>query len=193
MRIVLVVASLLLILVIAVGVVYLADQSRSQLPDLGRVPPFEFTERSGDTFGLNEMQGRLAVCDFMFTSCVSICPTMSANMADLYRAFHGSDKVRFVSITVDPKNDTIEALAEYAKDMGVSDDRWLFLRASMDEVRDLSRNGFKLAADGFPMGHSTRFVLIDQAGRIRGYYDGMDEASMRILKQHVRELVKQIP
>ncbi|HWR83696.1 MAG TPA: SCO family protein [Candidatus Deferrimicrobium sp.] len=169
-----------------------ADESRSTLPVLGQVGPFEFVQQTGGTFGLSNLKGNIAVVDFIFTRCTGPCPVMSAAMAELYTAFEGSNKVQFISITVDPEYDSVDVLNRYAQSFGVVDDRWVFLRGPMEEIKRISENDFMLAADDLPAGHSTRFVLVDENGQIRGYYSGVDNASVNVLKSHIRELVKKL-
>ncbi len=62
----------------------------------------------------------------------------------------------------------------------------------IDSVINLSENGFKIAAEDLPGGHTTRFILVDYQGRIRGYYDGLDSASLEIMKSHIRELIREM-
>lgn len=173
-------------------VVNKAEDARAELPVLGQVPPFEMTESYGEPFGLENTRGKICVYDFMFTRCHGPCPIMVVNMADLYRAFESTDYVQFISITVDPDHDTLSVLRKYGEEHGVNDGRWMFLHAPIEEVVDLCENGFKLPADDLPGAHTTRFVLVDHLGRIRGYYSGTDDASMRILKDHISRLVQEI-
>jgi protein SCO1/2 len=118
---------------------------------------------------------------------------MSAAMAQLYQQYAGSEKVRFVSVSVDPDYDSVTVLRKYAADHGVTDDRWVFLRGSIEEVRRISEENFMLDAQDLPGGHSTRFVLVDDKAQIRGYYDSFDDASLTVLKSHIRELAKKLP
>jgi protein SCO1/2 len=111
-------------------------------------------------------------------------------MQELYESFRGSDDVRFLSISVDPERDTLEVLRDYADSLGVDDERWLFARGPIEDVVALSEKGFLLAAANLPMGHSTRFALVDRDGGIRGYYDSRDEASLKTLKNELRGLVR---
>jgi len=167
-----------------------AQGSRGDLEVLGTVPPFELTERSGLSFGSADMRGKINVVDFIFTSCEGPCPVMADNMSSLHKAFAGSSKVQFVSISVDPARDRLSVLQEYARRQGVTDSRWVFLRGEYDTIRWLSESGFKLAADDLPAMHSTKFVLVDDKGQIRGYYSGTEKASVNILKTHIKELVE---
>jgi protein SCO1/2 len=174
--------------VLALVVIDLADKSRSDLPTLGEVPVFSFTERNGMPFGNENMQGKINIVNFFFTTCRGPCPIMNARVAELYQKYSTTDKVRFVSISVDPVRDSLIVLRKYANDFGVTDDRWLFLRGELDEVHRVSEQGFMLAGD-FPTIHSTKLILVDKDSRIRGYYDSFDEESLRLLTVHVRELL----
>ena len=174
--------------VLALIVIDLANKSRSDLPILGEVPVFNFTERSGMPFGNENMQGKINIVNFFFTTCRGPCPIMNARVAELYQKYSTTDKVRFVSISVDPVRDSLAVLRKYANDYGVTDDRWLFLRGELDEVHRVSEQGFMLAGD-LPTIHSTKLILVDKDSKIRGYYDSFDEESLRLLTVHVRELL----
>jgi protein SCO1/2 len=174
--------------VLALLVIDMAKESRNDLPVLGEVPEFNFIERNGMTFGSENMKGKINIINFFFTTCQGPCPIMNARVAELYKKYSSTDKVRFISISVDPKRDSLAALREYADDYGVIDQRWLFLRGDLKEVHRVSEQGFMLAGD-FPTIHSTKLILVDQKNRIRGYYDSFDEESLRLLTIHVRELL----
>jgi protein SCO1 len=178
--------------IVALVIITTADKSRIELPVLGQVPQFEFVKQDGAPFGLNNMLGKPNVVDFMFTSCLSACPTMNSNMADLYRQFSGTDKVQFVSITVDPDRDSLSVLRQYAHAFGVNDDRWVFLWQPVSDVAQLSEKGFMLAADELPAGHSRKLVLVDEKGQIRGYYDGMSDTDTKLLARDITALVRAI-
>ena len=82
-------------------------------------------------------------------------------------------------------------LKAYAESHGVNDDRWQFLHTSVENVVDLSENGFMLAADRLPMGHSTKFALVDREGRIRGYYNALDEKPMAVIRGQINQLLQE--
>src|SRR5262249_20240895 len=121
---------------------------------------------------------------------------MTVRMARLGRELPEGGNVRRVSFTVDPGYDTPQVLARYAETFHAPPD-WLFLTGPEPHLHRLSRDGFKLAVDIHkgdpgstqePILHSTRFVLVDGEGRIRGYYDGEDEEAMAKLRQDLRSL-----
>ena len=160
---------------------------REPLPVLGAVPDFTLTERSGQPLGRADLAGGPWIADFVFTRCTGMCPALSSRMADLrHRVADAGLQARFVSFSVDPTHDTPEVLREYARRVGASDgDDWLFLTGPRDALYDLIGNGFHLsvierppeaaAAEGSELiAHSDRFVLVDGAGQIRGYYHGLD-------------------
>lgn len=182
--------TILSIVILFAGIVLIKPfgKDKSDLPILGQLPDFNFTQSNGQTFGLAEMKGKINVVDFMFTGCPMICPVMSAKMAVFYQAFSADTDVRFISITVDPQNDSLPVLRAYARDHGVTDNRWVFLRAPIEEVIALSEKGFMLAADRLPGGHTTRFILVDDRGRIRGYYESGDDASLAKLVDDIQRL-----
>lgn len=178
---------------LAALVITSAEKSHDKMPVLGKVPQFTFTERSGQPFGLDDMKGKISVVDFIFTNCRTVCPFMAETMLDLYDLYSNSDKVQLVSISVDPARDTLATLREYATDLGVTDNRWVFLHAALPDVVELMQGGFKLAAEDLPMGHPSHFILVDQLGQIRGYYSFDDEAEIQVLKENIRALARSGP
>ena len=166
------------------------------LPRLGTLPAFQLVERSGRPLTSASLRSKVWVADFIFTTCGGACPAMTARMARLRREVPGD--VAFVSFTVDPANDTPEVLARYAANFK-ADDRWLFVTGPQKDLYALSTEGFKLAAlevppeqrregDDGPFLHSSKFVLVDRAGHIRGYYDSTDEDEMRGLVADITRL-----
>ena len=179
------------ILVAAGAVAVVAARARPgpEPPRLGSVPDFRLVERSGRPLSLADLRGRPWVADFIFTRCAGACPAMTARMARLRRDV--PPDVQFVSFTVDPAHDTPEVLARYAATFR-ADEGWLFVTGPAKDLYALSVAGFKLAAMEVPPGeqaaggdgpflHSSKLVLVDGAGVIRGYYDSTDEAAMRTL------------
>jgi len=182
------VLSALALMVVAAIVVDRAESSREALPVYGKVPDFAFTECRGGIFGLKDMLGNVCVVDFIFTRCQGPCPIMADKFRDLYRSYQGTGDIKLVSISVDPDYDTPQVLRQYASDQGVTDDRWVFLHAQKDDVVRLSEKGFMLPADELPAGHSSRFVLVDRKGQIRGYFCSDDDGCFNVLKAQIRQL-----
>ena len=175
------------------------NQAPTQLPIYGTIPDFALTERNGGSFGLVDLQGKIWVGDFIFTGCAGTCPIMTNQMAKLQAALPKELDIKLVSITVDPIRDTPEILSKYADTFGAETGRWFFLTGSYKEIVQLANEGFHLSAGQIPpedspdteMGpitHSIKFALIDRQGRIRGYYDGTEEASIKALIRDIKVL-----
>ncbi len=148
----------------------------SRLPVMAELPDFSLTERSGQPLSLKDLRGKVWVADFVFTYCGGPCPIMTHRMRQLQDILlrDRMEKVVCVSISVDPQRDTPAVLRDYAAKHSASPTRWQFLTGDEKAIRSLALDGFKLAVEeGTPAEgplHSSRFVLVDRAGRIRGYY-----------------------
>lgn len=141
------------------------------LADYGALVDFTFTERSGAELSREDLRGMIWIADFIFTNCAGPCPLMTARMAELQEAFSDVGELRLVSFSVDPERDTPEVLREYADRYGAHPERWLFLTGDLSEIVHVAVDGFQIGKRDDPLLHSTRFVLVDQQGHIRGYYD----------------------
>ena len=135
---------------------------------LGEIPEFQLLDQSGHKFERTALDGHVWVADFVYTTCQGPCPRMSSHMRTLQKAT--GPQVKLVSFTVDPDNDTPAVLAAYAGRFSADSNRWTFLTGDKETLNTLDRDAFKLGTLGAGMDHSTRFVLVDKKGRIRGYY-----------------------
>ena len=159
----------------ATWVITKANQSIQELPPvIKKVPDFEMVSHLGKPFSQDSLINKISILDFIFTSCPGPCPIMSSNMRTLYKQYKLHPDLQFISISVDPEYDTQEVLKAYADANGVNDQRWKFLRADMKAVKKLSTDGFMFMSESLPAGHSVKFVLIDQNGDVRQYYNGTD-------------------
>ncbi len=168
-------------------------QASSYPAVLGAVPDFAFEERRGRRVEAKELRGRVWVADFIFTSCAGTCPKMTANMAALERRLPPG--VVLVTFTVDPERDTREVLTAYAEQHGgAASERWLFVRGEREAMQRFAVSGMKLPAQMVGPGgaeeilHSSRFVLVDAEGRIRGYYEGTPPEGVERLLEDVAKL-----
>jgi protein SCO1/2 len=172
----------------------LAACAKKDLPIMSSVPDFKLTERSAREVRRDELAGKVWVADFIFTQCAGTCPLMTVNMKKLQDALPA--EIQLVSFSVDPAHDTPEVLKAYADNNGADAKRWLFLTGDKDAMYKLSIDGFKLALDATggtsaePIVHSTRFVLVDRQGRIRGYYGMEDADAMERLKTDAKGLLE---
>ena len=146
------------------------SRAPKKLPVLGQVAPFHLISQSGDDFDSGILNGHIWIADFIFTNCEGPCPRMSGYMRALQKATADLPELKMVSFTVDPKRDTPPVLNEYAKSYSADPQRWYLLTGDPRILNELDRDSFKLGNIGAEMDHSTRFVLVDSKGGIRGYY-----------------------
>jgi protein SCO1/2 len=154
----------------------------------------------GDSVNLYDQRGKIIVLDFFFTSCGSICPRLTHNMAKLQQSFiKGGDTrkkrvdttiVQFMSLSVDPIRDSVPVLREYANKMEVNSDNWWLLTGNRDSIYNFAFQEMKV--DKFSMEpvnpdfvHTSRLILIDKNMQVRGYYNGLDSASILKLAKDV--------
>jgi protein SCO1/2 len=163
----------------------------------GTVPTFQLTNQDGQPFGSAQLRGKIWIADFIYTTCPGPCPMISSRMSDLQKPLEKTD-VHLVSFTVDPAKDTPEVLRGYAEKLQAQPGRWDFLTGPPSSIYNISRNGFKLAISdgsedaGLPV-HSTRMILVDRHGAIRGYYDAAEPDAMTKLLADTNHLLREQP
>ena len=169
---------------------YKYSQPVKELPEIGNIPQFEFTNSDGNTVTLDNLKGKVWVADFIFTTCTMACPMMTGNMNIVHKKFKKNDNVRLVSISVYPEYDTPEVLKNYASQYDADTEKWLFLTGKEDAVKDIIRDGFKIGDYEDIIFHSEKFALVDKKGIIRAYYNGMKSEDMKQLKKDINALLK---
>ncbi|MBL8024484.1 MAG: SCO family protein [Elusimicrobia bacterium] len=167
---------------------------------LGNVPSFSLpaaTAEGASAVSLADLQGKIWVANFIFTHCSGPCPLMTSKMAKLQGVL--PDSVQLITFTVDPDRDDLDVLSEYARQFEADPKRWFFLRAEKPVLYKLVFEGFKLpmmedpsADSGFRVTHSTRFVLVDGQGRIRGYFESSDPSLEKKMTKAVQDLTKEM-
>lgn len=171
------------------------------LPRYGLLPVFTLTDQLGRPFGLNDLRGKVWVVDTIFTRCTAICPTLTSGMKQIQGALKLDEAVAgqvcLVSISIDGGHDTPGVLKTFADAYKADPKHWRFLTGEREAVWPLVQNGLKLPVeDGGPdddmaILHSGKLVLIDRAGVIRGYYDGLTDAGRVELLVDLRRLLKE--
>lgn len=167
-----------------------------------KLPNLTLTNQLGKEVSLDELKGKIIVADFFFTRCPSICPTLTMNMKGLQDALKLRDVtknvdttfVQFISLSVDPERDSVTALKKYADRFGVNHDIWWMLTGPKKTIYDFALNEMKLPLqDGGNVDsnfiHTDRFILIDRDRVIRGYYRGLDTASLSKLAEDMTLLM----
>jgi protein SCO1/2 len=144
----------------------------SHLPRYDKVPDFAMTDSDGHLFQGASLAGKVWIADFIYTTCPAACPMMSSRMKRVHQQIAGLPDVRIVSFSVDPK-DTPEALKAFGSRYGGATADWIFLTGTPEAVHQLAFNTFHAGDILGKIEHSTKFILVDKHGFIRGYYSSL--------------------
>src|SRR3954470_18405183 len=163
----------------------------------GTVPAFQFTNQNGQPFGSAQLEDKIWIADFVYSTCPGPCPMISDRMSELQKPLEKSD-VHLISFSVDPEKDTPAVLRSYAEKLQAQSGRWDFLTGPKSAIYKLSHDGFKLGVSdgsdgqGLPV-HSTRMILVDRHGQIRGYYDATEPDAITKLVADTNHLLREQP
>ncbi|MCA9632441.1 MAG: SCO family protein [Myxococcales bacterium] len=168
-----------------------------ELPKLGDIGDFKLTDQAGKAVTRETLKGEPFVAAFFFTRCPVVCPRLTRKMREVQKQGQAEGlEFRLVSFSVDPDNDTPEALTAYAKKNQVDLSNWVFLTGDYDVVKRTSVEGFKQVlegkadpnADHFGILHGSHLVLVDGEGQIRGFYRSEDEGATKRLLSDIARL-----
>jgi protein SCO1 len=159
------------------------------------IADYSLTDQKGEVFQSNSMKGKVWMADFFFTTCPSICKNMAVQKQFLQDAFADQPLFQIVSHSVNPEKDSVSVLAEYANLNNVDYTKWKLLTGEKSDIYTLARTSFLVArapteSIEHDFIHTENFVLIDQKGRIRGFYDGTSEEAVKQLVIDAQWLLK---
>ena len=161
------------------------------------IPPFSFTNQDGAVFTEKNLAGKIYVANFIFTTCGSICPKMTANFGILQKAFANDDEVMLLSYTVNPERDTVATLKRYANQKKVDAKKWQLLTGNKTNLYTLAKKEY-FAGDSIgyygnvnEFLHTEKVFLVDKKGRIRGVYNGTLPVEMDRIKEDIATLKRE--
>jgi protein SCO1/2 len=167
----------------------------SNLEKISKVPGFQLTDQTGKSITLENLKGKIWAANFIFTRCKGPCPITTLRMQELHTKLKKArGNVELVTFTVDPEYDTPEVLKTFGEQQGSDPASWKFLTGTPDAIQKIVVAGLlqPLAKepDGTPA-HSTRIVLVDREGWLRGYQDGLDPEAVQKLMVDIGELLRE--
>ena len=173
------------------------DNWKTKSPAISSVKPFAFKTQEGKVFTEKNMEGKVCVVEYFFTSCKGICPRLNTNMKDIYETFKDRPAFLILSHTCDPETDSVPVLKRYADSLHADPQKWIFLTGRKDSLYQAARNSYLLddpknnlidIKDQFL--HTQFFAVIDKNGKVRGQvYDGLKKEELAKLKQDVQTLL----
>ncbi len=163
------------------------------------VGPFSFTNQDGKVITNADVKGKVCVVSYFFATCKGICPRMNENMTQIYKAYRGNKDVIILSHTVDPKKDTVAALKAYSLRFDADPTQWMFLTGSKKELYDMARYSYLINAQEDTVGvniendfiHDEHYSLVDRHGRIRGFYNGLEQSDIKKLTEDIKSLLQE--
>lgn len=177
----------------------LVDSTLVYVKKYHTIADFELVNQNGDTITQETYTDKIYIADFFFTTCPTICPVMTANMADIQEVLKKDDEVLLLSHSVTPEIDSVQQLKKYALEKGVIDSKWNLVTGSKKQIYELARKSYLAVltdGDGGPydMIHTENFILVDKERRIRGFYDGTNPyeiaqllEDLKVLKSYYRK------
>ena len=173
---------------VGIGSIFFQKPPQPSLPVYGWVGQFRLIDARGQPFDSARLNNKVWVTAFFFTSCSGICPIITKNLKSLQDMYQAYPDVEFVSISVNPEQDTPQALSAYAQKYAADTNRWHFLTGSREDITKVAVRGFKVGSVDEPIFHSASFVLVDRQGNIRGYYDGTNKDEVKKLSEDLLKL-----
>ena len=177
----------------------LVDSTIQYIAKNHTIADFKFTNQNGKTITQKNYEGKIYVADFFFTTCPTICPKMTNNMAWLQNQIKNNPKVMLLSHSVTPDIDSVAVLKKYAIKKGVIDSKWNLVTGDKSAIYYIARKSYMVVKTGKPeelydMVHTENFVLVDSKRRIRGYYDGTNldgptEPGIKNVKQLLEDIL----
>ena len=174
----------------------LVDSTVQYIRKYHKIPAFSFVNQNGKIITDKTYAGKIYVADFFFTTCSSICPKMTNNMALVQQAYLTDSQVMFLSHTVFPEIDSVAVLKRYALEKGVDDRKWNLVTGDKKEIYSLARKSYLAVKLGKPselydMVHTENFVLVDAQKRVRGFYDVNNKEEIERLISDIQLLLQE--
>lgn len=161
-----------------------------------KVGDFSLTNQEGKNVTWDSLRGKIIIADFFFTHCPTICPSLTRNMKRLAESINNGQRVgdktnkqvHFISFSIDPERDSVARLKYWADRFQVNPEQWWLLTGKKKDIYDLIIKEIKVGVtDGEGIDtnfvHTDHFVLIDSNRYVRGYYHGLDSASLSQLSK----------
>tara|TARA_B100002051_G_C16629423_1_gene582466 strand:- start:197 stop:853 length:657 start_codon:yes stop_codon:yes gene_type:complete len=172
----------------------LVDSTMQHVKRYHRISSFSLKNQNGETITEKNYDNKIYVADFFFTTCPGICIDMTRNMLKIQKKIIDNPDIMLLSFSVTPKIDSVAQLKKYALEKGINDAKWNLLTGDKKQIYRLARESYFVVKEGQginSMIHTENFVLIDPDKRIRGFYDGTNDAEIIELMEDIIILEKE--
>ena len=172
--------------------------TKSKLPPISYVQPFSFTNQDGKRVTQSDVEGKVYLANYFFTTCKSICPRMNNEVKKVYEHFRKENGFLILSHTSDPETDSSSRLKWYADSMGVTTKNWIFLTGRKDSLYRQARLSYKIDDPNNNVQsidedflHTQFLALVNKKGEVVKIYDGLKEAEVNELIKDAEKLLKE--
>ena len=171
----------------------LVDSTLQHVKKYHTIADFALTNQNGKLVTQKDYENKIYIADFFFTTCPTICPIMTKNMAGLQDKIMNDNDILLLSHSVTPDIDSVPQLKKYALEKGVKDSKWNLVTGDKKQIYELARKSYMaVKTDGdagpYDMIHTENFILVDKERRIRGFYDGTKTEEMEKLLNDLKIL-----
>jgi protein SCO1/2 len=160
------------------------------------VQPFAFLNQNGQHVTDKDMEGKVYVAEFFFTTCTGICPKMNNNMRTVYDRFKDEKDFRILSYTCDPERDSVAQLKKYSDSLKVNTTKWIFLTGRKDSLYTLARNSYTIDDPANNVNsiddqfiHSQLWALVNKRGEVKKIYDGLKPSEVDAMMKQIKKLL----
>ena len=160
------------------------------------VRPFAFINQDGKTVTKKDVDGKVYVAEYFYTTCTGVCPVMNKNLKQVYEEFKDEKDFIILSHTVQPQVDSVTVLKRYAESMQVNTNRWIFLTGRKDSLYQMARvsymiddpaNNLKNIDDDFL--HTQLWALVNREGKVKKVYDGLKESEVKAMIKEIKRML----
>lgn len=152
--------------------------------------PFAWRDQSGKALELSSFKGSPVVLTLAYTKCKTACPLTMQRMKRVAQELQQvSPQTQFVIVSLDPENDTPEALSQFIRQYKLEDPRWHLLSGSEGDLRKLAvLLGYSYQRQGKDdqIAHSNKMFALDAQGRIVKELDGLDSDTAPFVEEIAR-------
>ena len=172
--------------------IFTSDEMGEEVPY--SIDSFILTDQNNKPFSRDSIGNKIFISNFFFTNCPDVCPTINGHIKIATQKLENSTDILFLSHTVDPYNDSVSVMKDYAEMFEANDDQWKFLTGKKSTIYHLARDSYKAVIQEVPdtntFIHSEKIMLVDKQFRVRGIYDGMNFNEVMDLIKDARFLLQ---
>jgi len=170
-----------------------------KLPPISTVQPFAFPDQDGKTITNKDVDGKIYVATFFFTTCTSVCPRLNNNLKPVYAEFKNEPDFKILSYTCDPSTDSVARLKQYADSvLKIDASKWILLTGNKDSLYAMARHSYMIddpkneVQEGeTDFLHTQLIALVNKKGEVVKIYDGLKPSEIQQMQVEIKKLLKE--